>query len=321
VKIFGLINRNSGPGFHRVMMPLLLMKETDAYITNAVEESDFEKRRPDLIYYNRLISDDVLRLQSKYHFRIAVDVDDWWELDTHHILYKHSRDNNFPAHQIKHLRMADVVTCTHERLAEKVYEFNKNVVVCPNAIPEHDYFPVQRTVSANGHKRIFWQGSVTHEADVNLLRSTVKKLDKEKFMMVMAGYTEQIEWERMGDCFTNYKKMPGVVLPGTVPWEYYKNYQYADICVVPLLSTRFNVMKSNLKILEAAHSGLPCIASNVHPYKNMEGVMYADKKQDWYNWLMAQNEWPGRAEALSAYCKKFFNFEEINQKRRAAIVG
>src|SRR5687767_1219506 len=155
MKVFGLISRNSGPGFHRIMMPLLLMPDTDAYITNAIEEKDFEEKKPDVVYYNRIISDDVLKMQSKYHFRVVVDVDDWWELDPHHILFRYSRENNMPAHQIKHLRIADVVTCTHERLAEKVYEFNKNVVVAPNAIPrEHEYFSVVHTESAKGHRRV-----------------------------------------------------------------------------------------------------------------------------------------------------------------------
>lgn len=317
MKIFGLINRDSGPGFHRIWMPLERMPIYDVYITNAVEESDFERRKPDWIYYNRTISDEVLRLQSKYHFRVAVDVDDWWELDPHHIMFKWSKANNGPAHAVKHLRIADVVTCTHERLAEQVYPYNKNVVVLPNALPkDHEYFPVLQTRSARGHHRVFWQGSVTHEKDVALLKDTVKKLDKEKYMMVMAGYTEQVEWERMADCFTNCKRMPGVVLPGTKPWDYYKNYQYADICVVPLLSTKFNCMKSNLKILEAAHSGLPVIASNVHPYKGMNGVMYVDRGTDWLRWLVEVDQWADNARLLADYCNAEYNFDKINLKRK-----
>lgn len=308
-------------------MPLLLMPNTDVYVTNAVEEADFEKRKPAWIYYNRIISDEVLRLQSKYHFRVAVDVDDWWHLDPHHIMFRYSKTNNGAAHAVKHLRIADVVTCTHERLAERVYEFNKNVVVLPNAIPEERTwvsaapstekypFPVERTKSANGHKRIFWQGSVTHEKDIELLRQTVKYLDKECFMMVMAGYTNQIEWERMADCYTNYKKMPGVVLPGLLPTEYYRNYKYADVCVVPILSTKFNCYKSNLKILEAAHSGLPVIASNVHPYKNIPGLMYAEKKSDWLAWLLNQDAWADHAERLAKHCQREYNFETINLNR------
>jgi glycosyltransferase involved in cell wall biosynthesis len=318
LKIFGLVNKNSGPGMHRIIMPLVLMKNVDCYVTNAITEEDFEKRRPDAIYYNRTISDEILRLQGKYHFRIVVDVDDYWHLDPHHIMFRYSRDNNIPAHQEKHLRIADVVTTTHERLAEKVYPLNKNVVVVPNAIPKHDWFPTIRVPSGAGHRRVFWQGSVTHEADIKMLEKTIKRLDPSRFMMVMCGYTEQVEWERMADVYTNRKKMPGVVLPGLPPHEYYKNYQYADVAVVPLLSTKFNQYKSNLKILEAANVGVPVIASNVHPYKNIPHVLYVNSKEDWYRWLNDEEALAESGGKLKDWCDRNYNFEEINDRSKAS---
>ena len=319
--IFGLINKNSGPGFHRIHVPLLLMPEVDVYVTNAVTEEDFEKRKPDVVFYNRLVSDEVLNLQSKYHFRVVCDVDDYWHLDPHHIMFKFSKQNSIPRHQEKNIRSADLVTCTHERLADEAFKLNKNVVVLPNAIPKNapDFFPTTRTQSAKGHKRIFWQGSVTHEKDLQLLRDTIKKLDKDRFMMVMVGYAKQIEWERMADCYTNYQKMPGVVFPGTGTETYYHSYQYADVCVVPLLSTKFNGYKSNLKILEAAHIGLPVIASNVHPYKGMEGVLYVDRKEDWKKWLDDDKAQEESASVLKSYCDKHFDFDKINLKRREVL--
>lgn len=64
MKIFGLINKNSGPGFHRIHIPLLYMKDVDCYVTNAIEEKDFDEKRPDAIFYNRIISDEILRLHE-----------------------------------------------------------------------------------------------------------------------------------------------------------------------------------------------------------------------------------------------------------------
>ena len=300
-------------------MPLLLMPEVDCYITNAIEEKDFEERRPDAIYYNRVMSDEVLRLQSKYHFRVIVDIDDYWNLDPHHIMFKESKLKNHPAHHVKHLQIADVVTTTHERLAEMIYPINKNVVVCPNSIPKHEYFPVVKTQAANNLKRIFWQGSITHEADLKLLTKTIKKLDYDKFMMVLCGYSKAVEWERMADGYTYNLRLRGVVLPGLPPHEYYSNYQYADICVVPLLSTKFNSFKSNLKILEAAHSGCPVIASNVHPYKDMDGVMYVNKSTDWYDLINDFERQEESAKILSDFCTKNYNFDTINLIRKEAF--
>lgn len=315
--IFGLINKNSGPGFHRIMMPLLLMRNTDVYITNGVTEEDFEKRQPKAIYYNRLTSDEIIKLQAKYHFKIVCDVDDYWHLDPFHVSYKYSIDNRMPDHQVKHLKIADVVTTTHERLAEKIYPYNKNVVIVPNAIPDHEYFPVNKTTSS--YHRVFWQGSVTHEKDIALLRGPVQRLDKNKFMMVMCGYTEQIEWERMAGMYTNGLRLKGTILPGLPPHQYYQNYKYADVALCPLIDSPFNSMKSNLKVLEAAHSGLPVIASRVHPYLDMP-VLYVKKQSDWYKWINDMEAQKECGEKLAEWCKEHYNFEVINETRKEVFL-
>jgi glycosyltransferase involved in cell wall biosynthesis len=320
--IFGLINKNSGPGFHRIHMPLLLMPDTDVFITNAATPELFEEKKPTTIYYNRIVSDEILKLQSKYHFKIAVDVDDYWELDAGHILYKYHMENRMPEHHIKHIRLADVVTTTHERLAEEIYKINRNVVVVPNAIPTHTYFPRFRMPSLKGKTRIFWQGSVTHGKDIELLHGPFKKLDKNKFMTIIAGYMpDEPEWDRMVSFFTRGLTIPGMVLGGTDVDKYYGNYKYADICVCPLRDNKFNAMKSNLKVLEAAHIGLPVIASNVHPYKNIDGVMYVNKQSDWSKWLnMSSTHYKGRAYLLREWAKKHHDFETINEIRKQAII-
>jgi glycosyltransferase involved in cell wall biosynthesis len=320
--IFGLINKNSGPGFHRIHMPLLLMPDTDVYITNAVKEEDFEAKQPTTVYYNRIISDNILALQSKYHFRIAVDVDDYWELDPGHILYEYHMANRMPEHHIKHIRLADVVTTTHERLAEEIYKINRNVVVVPNAIPTHPYFPRFRIPNVTGRSRIFWQGSVTHGKDIELLHGPFKKLDKNKFQTVIAGYMDgEPEWDKMVSFFTRGLTIPGMVLPGASVDKYYQHYRHADICVCPLRDNKFNAMKSNLKVLEAAHMGLPVIASNVHPYKNIPGIMYVSRQQDWIYWLLKnKTRWKEHAKALWEWCNENHDFDTINETRKQAII-
>lgn len=319
--IFGLINKDSGPGFHRIIVPLLNMPDEDVYITNNVKEEDFEKKKPKAIYYNRLIGDDILKLQSKYQFKIVVDIDDYWELGPDHILYQYHYENRVNEHQIKHFRIADIVTTTHERLAEKIYPYNKNVVVLPNSIPKNNpYFPVVKTTSR--YKRVFWQGSVTHEKDIALLANPVKRLDKNKFMMVMAGYMQGEDiWDRMVSMYTNGLKLNGSILQGLPPHLYYSNYQYADVCVCPLVENQFNSFKSNLKILEAAHSCLPVIASHVHPYLNMPGVMYVHNSRHWFNWINAPKDLHEiYAKELKSFVDKYYNFDEINLKRKECFV-
>jgi glycosyltransferase involved in cell wall biosynthesis len=193
-----------------------------------------------------------------------------------------------------------------------IYQYNKNVVITPNAIPRHDYFPVQKTESE--YTRIFWQGSITHETDVKILKDTVKKLDN-KFMMVMAGMTDHPAWIRMANYFTNYQKKPGVVIPAKSTFEYYSNYQFADVCVCPLVPTKFNGFKSNLKVLEAAHSGLPVIASFVHPYLSLP-ILYAKHGQDWSKWLNDTEALKECAVKLQNHVRLNYDFDQINLKRK-----
>lgn len=320
MKILGLINKDSGPGFHRILMPLLLMHGIDAKITNSIKEEDLTGI--DWVYYNRIISDNILNAQPKFNFKIAVDVDDYWELDLHHIGYQNYKENDFTALQVKHLRGADVVTTTHERLAEKIYPYNPNVVVCPNAIPDHEYFSFERTKSEK--IRLFWQGSITHEHDINLLRNPFKRLNKNAFMSVMAGYTRHEVWDRMVSAFTNGMQLKGSILPGASPFEYYKNYAFADICLAPLIESKFNSFKSNLKILEAAHAGLPVIASHVNPYLNLP-VLYVKQQKDWFKHINDLSKSESLRRELGAdlkeYCHVHFNFNKINEVRKHLAFG
>lgn len=306
MKILGLINKDSGPGFHRIMQPLLMMDGPDCYITNQLNEELIISKRPDIVYYNRFIDSVVFDLRDKYNFKIVVDVDDYWHLDMHHISYEQYLLNNVAAIQIEHLLKADMVTTTHERLAEVIYPFNKNILIAPNAIPKNEYFKLEPVFSPV--VRLFYQGSITHEADVNLLRNPLKRIKTTK---IIAGHTKHEVWDRMVAGFNQ-------VMPALSPDKYYSFYNHADICLVPLLDTRFNSFKSNLKVLEAGHAMLPCVVSHVNPYLNMP-VFYVRQQTDWFKHLnrLIKNH-TLRHEAgieLNEWCEEHHNFNKINQIR------
>ena len=312
MKILGLINKDSGPGFHRIMMPLLMMQGIDTFITNSVKQEDFEN--VDCIYYNRVIADSVVSIAKEKGIKIIVDIDDYWHLDVHHISYQQYIDNHFADLQIKHIRSADLITTTHERLADLIKKYNPNVIITPNAIPKHEYFTVSRSESEL--PRIFWQGSTTHERDVAILKNPFKRLTK--CATIIAGYTKHEAWGRMVNSFTNGLSHPGMVLPGLPCHEYYSNYSHADICVAPLIDSRFNSLKSNLKVLEAAHAGLPIVCSAVHPYLNLP-VLYVFKQSDWFKYLNMlihdENARNHFGKIIQEFCNNNYNFETINKYR------
>jgi hypothetical protein len=99
-------------------------------------------------------------------------------------------------------------------------------------------------------------------------------------------------------------------------------YCDSDISVIPLIDSKFNSMKSNLKVLETAAKKNPAIVSNVHPYKGFYPACHVNSQKDWYYWIKLLTKDPDARKsygnALYDYCNKNFNLHEVN-KRRFAI--
>jgi glycosyltransferase involved in cell wall biosynthesis len=323
MRVIAYVRQNSGPCYHRIIMPLLLMPNVDVYITNNLQVEHFDQGC-DVFIYNRIIPDHAMpqlyELQNKMGFAIGVDLDDFWELDPHHILYEDYKDREFAKEQIDHIKRAGFVTTTHQRLADEIAQYNPDVHVLPNAIPNAGQFQIEREPCK--YTRLFWQGSITHAEDISLLRTAIHHLGplSTKIKMVMGGYTQgEPEWHKMAMDYTAQLKHQYKLLPGCHVTEYYKHYKEADICLVPLVNSPFNRHKSNLKVLEAAHLGLPVIASPVHPYLDMP-LLYAKNSTEWIQnirRLVASKKRQKEAGAeLKEYCDQHFNFDKINLERK-----
>lgn len=326
MRIIAFVNANSGPSYHRLIVPLMLMRGVDVFVTNDLRVEHFEKGC-DIFFYNRILPDHALpiikELQHRYEFKICVDLDDYWELDEHHVLYRHYQEIEFAKKQIEQIKDADVVLCTHERLAEEIAVYNKNVHVCPNAIPKQGQFDIER--EPYYLTRLFWQGSDTHRADIGLLKAPIEKLGSiaGKIKMIMAGYAEGHEdWFYMVHDYTADLKHQYKLLPYAKVTEYYQAYAHADICLVPLVDSKFNRHKSNLKILEAANLGLPVIVSEVHPYLDLP-VFYAKHPNDWVKYIKRLSESRKRqregGQQLAEYVQEHYNFNKINNMRREVL--
>jgi len=322
MKIIGYINEVNGVTYHRILAPLLLMPQVKVYITNNFDEKDFNEGC-DVVVYNRIIPQDkltaLLALKEKYGFKIVCDIDDYWHLDEHHILYQNYLDNDYAAKQIKAITTADIVTVTNSRLASRVSQYNKNVEVVANAIPKSGQFDLERTPSKV--PRLFWQGSQTHRKDVEILRPVALELYHKlpQCKMVMAGYNGDDEWHSMVSSYTASKMLALMLIEAQNVTNYYEAYKEADICLVPLIDSNFNQYKSNLKILEAANLGLPVIASKVNPYLDLP-VLYAENNKEWVRHIKrlvesrkAQKEC---GKELKEFCDKHYNFEKINILRK-----
>jgi glycosyltransferase involved in cell wall biosynthesis len=326
MRIIAFVNGNSGPSYHRCIVPLMLMQGVDVFVTNDLRVEHFEKGC-DIFLYNRILPDHAIpiikELQHRYDFKICIDLDDYWELDEHHVLYQHYQEIEFAKKQIEQIKDADVILVTHDRLAEEVAVHNTNVHVVPNAIPKSGQFDVER--QPYHFTRLFWQGSDTHRADIGLLRTPIDRLApiSPKIKMIMAGYAEDnSQWWDMVHDYTADLKHQYKLIPYAPITSYYAAYAHADICLVPLINSRFNRHKSNLKILEAANLGLPVIASGVHPYLDMP-VNYCRRSDDWVKHIKRLVQWPERQKEsglrLKEFCDEHYNFNKINNMRKQIL--
>lgn len=323
MRILAFTSKESGVGYHRIMMPLVNMKKDYCLITDTISE-EILSQNFDLIILNRMLvsvsAEDLVQIRNKYGCKIIVDNDDYWNLDPYHLLYERYILNNIPEKILSYIKIADACTCTHERLADEIYKYNRNVHIVPNAIPfgEEQFIEIKKP---SEKVRLFWSGSGTHAKDMEILANPMRRINF-PVRTVIAGYNEMEKpvWDRMITHFTNGLKLNPTIYNYSEVTSYMAAYCDSDISLIPLQETKFNSMKSNLKVLETASKRNPAIVSNVHPYKNLP-VCYVNSQKDWYKWIkyLVHDE-SARIDLgnqLYEYCYKNFNLHDINNVRLA----
>jgi glycosyltransferase involved in cell wall biosynthesis len=322
--VLPIIKRKSGCDYHRIINPMTylgmdvdnvikittpdILKETKVLFFNRTPENPIEK---------------VLKLKFKYGFKIVLDLDDYWELNVTHPLYKTWIEKKMGEEIIKWIPNADAVTVTTARLADKVRPFNKNVHVIPNALPFGDgQFNDERYEST--FTRFIYTGGESHIRDIDILKLPFSRLTGvEDAKFILAGYNPNNPkvWDKMDRVFRITKKSE---LREYQPLDCYMDlYKEADISIVPLESNIFTPYKSNLKVLEAGCKNIPVICSNVPPYSdepNKDVIMYASNTREWVHWItycyknkQFVNE---KGLELGEYVRKNYDLRKINEYRK-----
>jgi glycosyltransferase involved in cell wall biosynthesis len=287
----------NGVAYHRQWLPLMEMRDVAVLFADFIND-EVMQRGFDIVLINRHIPgmelETLLDFRKRYDFKLVVDIDDYWHLDPWHIL-----SHNYPTQKIvSHIVAADLVTCTHRRLWQEIKQYNKNVEVIANALPYgRDQFHSEKVVSDNvqdDRLRVVYAGSVTHEHDLRILRNPFRKIAtdrhlRERLHFILCGYSGDEApasvvktWHNMIHSYLAGFKLNGYVRGGLPPEQYMAFYNEADICVAPLVDTKFNNMKSNLKILEAAAKKAPIIVSDIHPYSSCPTAWKVQYQHHWH---------------------------------------
>jgi glycosyltransferase involved in cell wall biosynthesis len=330
MRILGLGHKMSGVTLHRVTFPLAFMNDIKATVTD-IPSIELLEEGWDIIFYNRLspLDKDWEEVRKQMTSKIVMDIDDDWVLPANHLNYydylerKPIIENNF--------KYADLITCTNENIAERVYPFNKNIQIFPNALPygHHQFTDVKRE---DERVRIFWAGGVTHQHDLEILKYPLQRLKPlaNKIKMVLGGYNDtdpitKYLWDQMFNSFTCNGQLPYTKLHSLEPINYMQHYEWADIMLVPLENSRWHSCKSNLKLLEAASKKVPVICSKVQPYTlDMSApVLWVEKQSDWFkhikDLILNPNKRIEYGEKIHEWATTNYNLFEINKGRKQAF--
>ena len=331
MRILCITAKDSGVGYHRLMLPVYYLEKTYAFFTDVLSDEALSEGF-DILLINRFAPgtslEQLIEYRNKYGFKLVLDIDDYWYLDTAHIL-----SSVYPTQEIiNHIKIADLVTCTNEHLWNEIRPLNSNVAILPNALPYgNDQFTDVR--EKTDKIKFVYTGSITHEEDLKLIQFPFKKVASDsslrnKVHFQLCGFNDAGEgsaaiWHRMISNFTCGLKLGDVrrFLPVT---EYMNFYNDADCSIVPLRGTKFNAMKSNLKLLEAACKKIPVIGSNVEPYSDSP-MIKVNKQSDWYKEIKKVTEDSIYREEkgleLFEWAVSNYNLFKVNEKRKQLYAG
>lgn len=175
------------------------------------------------------------------------------------------------------ITVSDMVTVTTERLAERVRQFNDNVVVLPNCFDDALLLHQRPKRDA---LTVGWSGSATHAPDFEEVAPRLKRFFRRnpKVDMHFIGQT----YAHLIGKQSRYTKWSMEVS------DYYKAIDF-DIGIIPLTHDVFNRSKSFVKAMEYAALGIPVVASHYGPYPEFvihgETGFLAKHDHDWEHYL------------------------------------
>jgi glycosyltransferase involved in cell wall biosynthesis len=168
---------------------------------------------------------------------------------------------------IEAMRIADALTVSCQELKDLYKQFNDNIYVLPNYIDTKRWSMVTQPAKDSNKIVLGWFGGQSHYDDVKLVADVIPALlDSNPNLYFRWCGTRFDFWRGMEE---KYGERFEIKLWEEDPlkWEqHFANFNF-DIMIAPLVDSKFNVCKSNIKWMEAAMLKIPVVASPVGPYK------------------------------------------------------
>jgi glycosyltransferase involved in cell wall biosynthesis len=303
---------NAGCGYYRAQLPMQGLAELGYATRHATRLPQPVRHNPHTIIIGQRICDagpdndsgpstmwQTLAAEGRHKLIYEVD-DDLFNIDHRspkaHQYYARPdiRDNIR-----RNIQVAHAVTVTTEPLADIVRQWNPNVHVIPNAVPDWliDRQPPQRD---DGALTIGWGGSATHNMDWGHADQQIRRF---------LQHHPHTELHCIGNDYGARLRAPRRRF---TPWQqsvedYYRTIDYA-IGVAPLLPHVFNTSKSPIKATECAALGISVVASAVRPYEDylQHGVtgFLVRRDHEWATYLRALVNDPAMRQEMGAKARQ-----------------
>lgn len=270
-------DRLYGSTFHRIVMPhMALAKVHDdihiSYVSGMAAMSDTQIAEYDIAvahqtYWDVGTVDRVRGLGVKFVY----DIDDYWQLEPFMRSYE-----QWKRFDMKHLILntashCDLVTCSTPILQQSIRAELKNQVEVfvngmdgddpqwqPSPPPDWDGF------------RVGYVGALEHLHDLHQVFGAQNNFD----IYVLSGLHPGLP--------NGFKTFEGRKL-----LEYPYIYDTVDVCIAPLIISRFNRHKSELKMIEAGFKKKAIVVNNIEPFTlliNDRNCLTINKPRPW-EWI------------------------------------
>ena len=246
----------------------------ESYITISNEE------KPKYDRLNKMVSEgkkEVWQLpDGRWEYKLWQDGEDGFDL----------KDNNERMQAAMNIvKECDLFQCTTKELAKTWHQHSDRrgkTAILPNLIDFNRWLPQKK--NDTDKIRIAWQGGSSHYKDWKEVLPALQRLQLEygdRLEFVVAGQT----WKGIHGKLKNVEEHGWHSDIRTYPLMT-RNLK-ADIGIIPLEDNKFNRGKSALKWLEYSALGIPTIASDVTPYKEVieygkTGYLVKNTTDDWY---------------------------------------
>lgn len=316
VDIFGWLADRQGCGTIRMMQPLDTLASERGLVTTYDERMSIEGQMPKIILGQRICKDGPTKLweaisQLSERSKMVFEVDDdLWNVDPSNETAWHWFNRGFDVrsrqyHSVqenltRNIQLADRVTCTTPALAKLLSQWNDDVRVVPNFIPqwltEHERPKRERFT-------VGWMGSATHLMDWDTAANEVRRF---------VNRNPQLDFKIIGAEYNDWLKLPKdrVVETGWFPKveDCWRAIDF-DIGIAPLKPHVFNRSKSAIKFMEYSALGIPTIASDVGPYsdniKHGETGLLVKRDHEWSKYLRMLTEDHDMREELGRNAKEW----------------